>query len=238
MMASGRPGSEEAAEPTRVPPDPIIPSLYAADHARLHDAVAAFMALGVRHYHFDVMDGAFVPARGLDLAILPSLVRAFPQAAFDVHLMVCAPAEDARTAIASGAASVSFHPESHSEPDAVLTAIRGAGARAGVAIGPDYDPFANSNLITHADYLVAMLIEPGTRGAPCQPRLVAKLAAMRRRWPDLPIIADGGVNDRVLESILASGATSAIVGGALFEPPANVAYKALQKALGCLNAAL
>ncbi|HYO81384.1 MAG TPA: ribulose-phosphate 3-epimerase, partial [Bryobacteraceae bacterium] len=68
----------------------ILPSILAADFARLADEVARVEPTGIRMLHVDVMDGHFVP----NITLGPPVVRSLRNATklrLDCHLMVSNP---------------------------------------------------------------------------------------------------------------------------------------------------
>jgi ribulose-phosphate 3-epimerase len=65
----------------------ILPSILAADFARLGDHIAPLEAAGCRQLHVDVMDGHFVPNISFGTPILESL-RKVTKMIMDVHLMI------------------------------------------------------------------------------------------------------------------------------------------------------
>src|SRR5690348_6474508 len=109
----------------------IIPSILAADFARLAEEIARVERGGARILHLDVMDGHFVP----NLTIGPPLVkslRKITRLKFDVHLMITDPDRYAPYFIEAGADHVLVHQEVCPHLDSTLRMIKREGAMAGV----------------------------------------------------------------------------------------------------------
>ena len=81
----------------------IAPSILAADFARLGDEVRAIEQAGADYVHIDVMDGHFVPNLSIGVPVMASLRKRFPDAYFDVHLMVTNPERFVRPFADAGA---------------------------------------------------------------------------------------------------------------------------------------
>ena len=65
----------------------LSPSILAADFSALQEDVALAEAAGAKSFHFDIMDGHFVPNISYGAGIVSAL-RNKSKAFFDVHLMV------------------------------------------------------------------------------------------------------------------------------------------------------
>src|SRR3954471_16020240 len=113
----------------------IAPSILAADFARLGEQIAAAEAAGAASIHFDVMDGRFVPNISIGLPVLAS-VRETTALPIEAHLMIVEPERYAEAFVHAGADIVTVHSEATPHLHRVLTAIREAGAVAGVTLNP------------------------------------------------------------------------------------------------------
>lgn len=209
----------------------LVPSLFAADHAALAEAAQAAIAAGATRLHIDMIDGRFAPGLGLSLGALASLVRRFPETAFDVHLMVDAPAALAIEAARLGAASVTVHAEAVADAALLLRQLRAMGAAPGVALRPETGIGAVSAIAAEASLLLVMLIEPGHVGEAARPGILAKLTALRQAHPDACLVADGGIDLAMARAAAAAGANHVVCGGALFRTGVAAAYPPLAAAI-------
>src|SRR5678809_1645805 len=129
----------------------ILPSILAADFARLGEQIAALEAAGCRMLHLDVMDGHFVPNFTIGPPVVVSL-RKSTRAILDVHLMIEDPDLYAPMFIAAGADQVSVHQEACTHLDRTLRMIRDEGALAGVVINPATPVAMLTEVLDVADY--------------------------------------------------------------------------------------
>src|SRR5580704_14178046 len=141
----------------------ILPSILAADFARLGEQIAALETAGCRMIHLDVMDGHFVPNLTIGPPVVESL-RKITKMTFDVHLMITDPDRYAPVFIQAGADQVSVHQEVCPHLNRTLRMIQSEGARAGVVINPATPVAMLDEVLDVADYVLIMSVNPGFGG--------------------------------------------------------------------------
>jgi len=197
----------------------ILPSILAADFARLGEQIAALETAGCRMLHLDVMDGHFVPNITIGPPVVASLRKA-TQATLDVHLMIEDPDKYAPIFIAAGADQISVHQEACRHLDSTLRMIRAEGAKAGVVINPATPVATLEDVLDIVDYVLVMSVNPGFGGQVFIPNALTKvrdLAARRKaRGLQFPIEIDGGVNTQNLGKIIEAGVEWVVAGSSIF----------------------
>jgi ribulose-phosphate 3-epimerase len=197
----------------------ILPSILAADFARLGDQAAELEAAGCRMLHVDVMDGHFVPNLTIGPPVVASLRKA-TNAVLDVHLMIADPNTFAPMFIDAGADQVLVHQEATPHLDRTLNMIRGLGAKAGVVINPSTPVAALDEILYAADYVLIMSVNPGFGGQTFIPnslRKVRQLAARRKELGlQFPIEIDGGVTLDNVGDAVAAGVEWVVAGTSIF----------------------
>src|SRR2546430_13459250 len=88
----------------------ILPSILAADFARLGEEIAKVERAGASILHVDVMDGHFVPNISLGFPVIES-IRKITRLKLNVHLMISDPDHYAPEFIRAGADHVLVHQE-------------------------------------------------------------------------------------------------------------------------------
>jgi ribulose-phosphate 3-epimerase len=199
-----------------------------ADFLRLGEQVDALLAAGARAFHVDVMDAHFVP----NLTLGPGLTRALAgpvRAAggtVDVHLMVARPA-DLIPLFAPVADAISVHVEADPHPHRLLTAIRAAGCRPGLAINPGTPVEHAAELVDELDYVNVLAVNPGFAGQSFIARTPARVARLAELLEGRAAIeVDGGIDRRTLPLARDAGATLFVSASSIFEaadPPAAYA---------------
>ena len=197
----------------------IAPSILSADFTRLADEIAAVERGGARILHVDVMDGHFVPNITIGLPVVRSIRKA-TDLTIDAHLMISEPGRYAVEFVEAGADMVSVHVEADQHLQRTLTAIRGAGAKAGVAINPATPLVMLEEALPYADFVLLMSVNPGFGGQRFIPTSLDKLRRLRGmidgRGLKTRIEIDGGIDGANVAEVVASGAEIIVAGSAVY----------------------
>ena len=197
----------------------IAPSILSADFTRLAEAIDAVKAGGATMLHVDVMDGHFVPNITIGLPVVKS-IRNATDMIIDTHLMITEPGRYAVEFVESGADMVSVHVEADVHLQRTLSAIREAGAKAGIAINPATSLETLYEALPYADFILLMSVNPGFGGQRFIPTMVDKLKRLKRaildRGLNVRIEIDGGIDAGNIGEIVNAGAELIVAGSAVF----------------------
>jgi ribulose-phosphate 3-epimerase len=216
----------------------VLPSILAADFARLGDQVATVMDAGARVIHVDVMDGHFVPPISIGHLVVEALREQVKEAGgwIDVHLMVDRPERRVEDFARAGADSIHVHWEATPHVNYALAAVRQAGCRAGLALNPATPPQVVEGVAGMLDLLLCMTVNPGWGGQPYIESSTAKVRELRRLLPEhVPIVVDGGIDADTAGPCAAAGATLFVAGSSVFgEGDPAAAYQTVVAAAGAV----
>lgn len=208
-------------------PARISPSILAADFVNIERDLG--LIVGADLVHVDVMDNHFVP----NLTFGPQMVRRIQQVSaipLDVHLMIDDPDRWAPEYAETGAFSVTFHAEAAADPVALARRLRGAGARAGIALKPDTPAEPYLDLLHEFDQVLVMTVEPGFGGQSFLEATMVKLSlladAVTVSGRDVWLQVDGGVTAETIVTAGRAGANTFVAGSSVFQaenPAAQIA---------------
>ncbi len=183
---------------------------------------------GIDSFHFDVMDGHFVPNLGFSSDVLRSL-RAATALPFHVHAMVDNPEAYLDQMAAAGCDTYVFHLEATRYPRRMVERVHAAGLKCGIAINPgtplDYLGDGNG-----ADLVLIMGVEPGfasQRWFLASPQRVGAVRDRVARETELGL--DGHVDSETGPMAEKAGATLFVCGtSGLFQQPSGYATNVLR----------
>lgn len=199
----------------------IAGSILSADLLNLERDVAEALSLGMDVVHFDVMDYHFVPNMTFGPGFLAAMKKRFPDAVFDVHLMVDPVSEAIVDDYAkAGADWISFHPEACIHTERMLSHIQEMGIKAGLALNPSTPPQMLRYLWDKLDFVLVMTVNPGFGGQKTIQATLKKVTDVKNmaKEENLEILVevDGGVKSSNISEIASYGAEVFVVGSALF----------------------
>jgi ribulose-phosphate 3-epimerase len=212
----------------------IVPSILAADFARLAEQIESVERGGAAMLHLDVMDGHFVPNFTMGPPVIES-IRKVTRARLDVHLMIDDPDYYAPIFIQAGADQVSVHQEVCPNLDRTLRMIQSEGALAGVVLNPATPVAMLEDVLDLADYVLIMSVNPGFGGQHFIPRSLEKVRQLdrqrRERGLRLPIEIDGGITLENVQEAVRAGCDWIVTGSSVFhtDDPAT-AVRQMQQA--------
>ena len=200
----------------------IVPSILAADFARLGAEIASVERGGASMLHLDVMDGHFVPNLTIGPPVVES-VRRITGLKLDVHLMISDPDRYAPVFIQAGANSVSVHQEACHHLNGTLRMIRSQGALAGVVLNPSTPVSSLEDVLELADYVLVMSVNPGFGGQVFIPRTLEKIRRLAHLRQTLRLAyrieVDGGIDRENVAEVVRAGCDWIVTGTAVFHTP-------------------
>jgi ribulose-phosphate 3-epimerase len=208
--------------PVRQGPVRIVASALPADFARLGQECQELEKAGVDRIQWDLMDGRFVPNLTFGPDVIAS-ARAKVALPFEAHLMTLDPGAWCGRLLEAGCELIIVHAEACPHLHRTLTAIREAGARAGVALNPATPLDAVAHVLDLMDLLLVMTVNPGFGGQRYITAMEPKIAAARRLIDDagrpIELEVDGGIGPATAAGAVAAGADVLCAGSALFSNP-------------------
>lgn len=175
---------------------------------------------GAQYFHYDVMDGQFVPNLSMGLPVLQS-IRKITKKKLDVHLMIEHPERYISDFSDAGADIITVHAEACTHLDQIVGDIKREGLMAGVALNPATSLSVLDYILPEVDVVLVMTVNPGYGGQKMIPYTLGKIRELRgivqRRGLSTNIEVDGGVKVENVDQFLAAGANVIVAGSGVFK---------------------
>lgn len=144
---------------------------------------------------------------------------------FELDLMVTHAERDAKAWVAAGAARIVVHSESPDSIEALhalqeYRMLESLPTTVGIALPCTANASALDQYSGLYDFVQVMGIEHiGKQGEPFDPRAIMLVQEIKTLYPETRIQVDGGVNLDNAAALVAAGATTLVVGSAIFNTP-------------------
>lgn len=196
----------------------IMPSILAADIGNLEAAIRQCERAGADQIHVDVMDGVFVPNISMGPAVVTMADRV-TDLPMDVHLMLLQPQNHIEAFAKAGSDTILIHIEADCDVEDTLKKIRALGCKSGITVNPPTPADKIFQCLEKGlvDEVLVMSVNPGFGGQKYIADAEAKVAAIRRRWPEILISIDGGIDLETVKPAAAHGANLFVAGTSLFK---------------------
>ena len=196
----------------------IKAAMRSADMGHLAEQMEGLERGGIDAFHFDIMDGHFVPEICMGPLFIRGL-RKYSTRPFEVHLLVTEPDACAEQYVEAGANCVFIHIEASADPATVLARLRARDCQAGLAIAPATSSSALSPYLHLCDAVNVMTVAPGQPGILQEGgvRNLAEVAGMVRRGGGRSLVqADGAVSSTTRNQLTGAGAQALVAGYPIF----------------------
>jgi ribulose-phosphate 3-epimerase len=197
----------------------IAPSILSADFSKLGEEVREVEACGADLIHCDVMDGHFVP----NITIGPMVIKALSKVTklpLDVHLMIEKPERYIKEFIEAGSNMLTIHVEATTHLQRHIQHIKEQGVKAGVSLNPSTPLEALDYILSEADFVLIMTVNPGFGGQKFLRSMLPKIKQLRKTINEKGLSAeievDGGIGVENIKDASQAGADIFVAGNAIF----------------------
>lgn len=198
----------------------IAPSILAADFANLQKEIEMVNHSEADWFHIDVMDGVFVPNISFGMPVMYA-IKKHTKKPMDVHLMIVDPDRFIKDFKKAGADILTVHYEACTHLHRTVQAIHAEGMKAGVALNPHTPVAVLEDIINDLDLVLIMSVNPGFGGQSFIENTYKKIKQLKqlieRSGSHALIEVDGGVNNKNIEKLVATGANVLVAGSFVFK---------------------
>ena len=210
----------------------ILPSLLAADYAKLGEDILRAQDSGAEAIHIDIMDPTFVPNMSFGPDIVALCRRVAPGFYRNVHLMMNRPDLYLEAFAKAGAQTIQVHIEADCDLHTELRRIRALGCKAALVLNPETPIETFTPYLKEIDEALVMTVHPGYGGQKFIADCLPKVTWLRERCPELDIMIDGGGNAETIPQAFRAGANQFVAGSYLYkQADMKAAVTALKESL-------
>lgn len=197
----------------------IIPGIFEKEWSEVERKIG-LVAPYVEWVQIEISDGTLVPSTTF---VDFEKFHTHPEKiSFEAHLMAADPVKYIRPLADSGFKRLIAHIESQ-DPRHFLDQTKYESIEACLAIDSPTDFEQIEPFLGEVDGVLVMTAEAGETGRAFQPETVEKIRLIRQNFADLPIEAEGGINNVTAKIVREAGATHLVSSSYLFNDPEDIA---------------
>jgi len=170
-------------------------------------------------FHLDIMDGLFVPNISYGFPVVKAISE-LAKKPLDAHLMIVDPDRYIERFATAGVKYLSVHIEACTHLHRTIQNIKENGMKAGVALNPHTPALMLKEIISDADFILVMSVNPGFGGQKFIESSINKIREIRQMAeelaPHLQIEVDGGVSKENAPHLIKAGADILVAGNSVF----------------------
>ena len=197
----------------------IAPSMLSANFGRLSSEVEMINNSDADLFHLDIMDGLFVPNISYGFPVVKAISE-LAKKPLDAHLMIVDPDRYIERFATAGVKYLSVHIEACTHLHRTIQNIKENGMKAGVALNPHTPALMLKEIISDADFILVMSVNPGFGGQKFIESSLNKIREIRQMAeelaPHLQIEVDGGVSKENAPLLVEAGADILVAGNSIF----------------------
>lgn len=198
----------------------ITPSILNVKKNMREEIILTLLKLGIKWFHFDVMDSQFVPNEAISVEEIIAFYNHLPKHLSDVHLMVKNPIDYARK-LRNFTTCITVHYESFNSEKEIIDFVNEFSKTnwIGISIKPKTEFKKIKHLLYLFDIVLVMSVEPGFGGQKFIENTFDKIKEIKKfideeKLPTL-IQVDGGINESNSKLLFELGTSFNVVGSYL-----------------------
>ena len=197
----------------------LAPSILSADFGILKEQIEIINLSSADFIHVDVMDGIFVPNISFGFPIIETIAK-YARKPLDMHLMIVDPDRFIKRFASYKPEFITVHSETCKHLNRTLNYIRSFNVKSGVALNPHTPISMIEEIISIADLILIMSVNPGFGGQKFIVNSLHKIEKTRKAIAlgnsDAIIEVDGGIGVNNILDVVNSGADIIVAGNSVF----------------------
>jgi len=213
----------------------VIPGINCVDFKGVKECWDKAVVFGARAVQIDVSDGKFDPVKNWSNPTeLAELTKKNPEVEAEIHLMVEKPESVFESWLKAGAKKLVVHyesgPKSLSFVKKAAKDFYGADTIIGIGSATNVEEIVKSENL-NLNFSIQLLAVPfGSAGQKFDRGTISKIKYIKKLWPNVRIIIDGGMNPDTAEQVKDAGADAIVAVSYIWESDSpEEAYQSLLK---------